>query len=51
MGGGVVSFAGAQSPLNRSNLTIKAVDLPPSEKGKAVDIIMKCAYFIEAQSE
>jgi len=32
-------------------LTIEAVNLPLSEKGKAVDIIMKYAYFIEAQAE
>jgi len=32
-------------------LKFEAVDLPLSEKGKAVNIIIKCAYFIKAQAE
>ena len=42
---------GDMSPLNRSYLKFEAVDLPLSENGEAVNMIMKCAYFIEAQAE
>jgi len=32
-------------------LKFETVDLQLSKKGKAINIIMRCAYFIETQAE